>query len=159
MKIPERVFVVVNAVARLLLRSPLHFLMSDSLLVINYVGRKSGRAYATPVRYQQLGSGVRCFTSKHVQWWRNVNDAEQVTLLIAGKTIPHKAQVLQDDPARIRPLLEEFLALYPQDATYQDITFDAQGRLNEDELRRALAVSVVVEFHPLSLPQRIGNSA
>ena len=57
---------------RLLLRSPLHFLMSRSLLLITYEGRKSGRRYTTPLRYTREGEVIRCFTSGTTQWWRNL---------------------------------------------------------------------------------------
>src|SRR5262249_17743027 len=51
MRLPEPLFVVINPVIRALLRSPVHGLMSKSLMLITFTGRKSGRRYTTPVRY------------------------------------------------------------------------------------------------------------
>ncbi|MDE0053611.1 MAG: hypothetical protein OXT64_05055, partial [Gammaproteobacteria bacterium] len=48
MRIPEPLFVVINAGMRLLLRSPLHALASRSLMLITFTGRVTGRTYTTP---------------------------------------------------------------------------------------------------------------
>lgn len=145
-RIPEQLFVVINRIVGFILRSPLHRLMSGSFTVIRYTGRKSGRPLATPVRYMEIDGGFRCFTSDHVQWWRNVAAIPEVTLLIKGETLPCKAVVLAQDPELSRRHLIEFLALYPQDATYQDIRLNTDGTLNEADLGIAAGKSVVVEF-------------
>jgi deazaflavin-dependent oxidoreductase (nitroreductase family) len=146
MRIPEPFFVIVNVIVRLLLRSPLHFLMSNSVLLINYVGRKSGVQYSTPVRYMASGSTIRCFTSTEVQWWRNLQVNSEVSLVVAGTERSYTAKVLTPDPPRIQALLAEFLAVYPQDAVYQEIRINSDGSLNREDLTKALHRAVVVEF-------------
>ena len=146
MKIPEKLFVVVNMIVRGTLRSPLHRLMSDSFMVINHVGRKSGKPFATPVRYMPIDSGVRAFTAEHTQWWRNVSATPDVTLLVAGKTDTYTACVLERDAAVNRDLLIEFLTIFPQDAVYQDIRLNEDGSLNEDDLNVAAGKSIIVDF-------------
>jgi hypothetical protein len=47
-----------NPFVRLILRSPLHGLMSAALLLISYRGRKSGRKYSLPVQYVQDGNQI-----------------------------------------------------------------------------------------------------
>ena len=44
-----------NSIMKWLIRSPLHGLVSKSMLVIGYTGRKSGRRYETPVNYVRDG--------------------------------------------------------------------------------------------------------
>ena len=146
MRIPEHIFVVVNIVVRMLLKSPLHFLMSNSVLLISYVGRKSGAKYSTPVRYMRSGSRLRCLTSDHVQWWRNVQATPGVSLLVQGTKSPYNATVLERDPTNTQKLLSEFLAEYPQDAAYQEIRLNSDGSLNCDDLVKASHKAVVVEF-------------
>ena len=51
MKLPEPFFLIINPIMRTLLRSPLHGLLSDSLMLITYTGRRSQRKFTTPVRY------------------------------------------------------------------------------------------------------------
>jgi deazaflavin-dependent oxidoreductase (nitroreductase family) len=146
MRIPEPLFVIVNFVVRLLLKSPLHFLMSNSVLLISYIGRKSGAVYSTPVRYIRAGSCFRCFTSENVQWWRNVQANPAVSLVVRGTKSTYTAIVLEQDPDQVRQLLSEFLVVYPQDAVYQDIRLNSDGSLNSDDLAKASHRAIIVEF-------------
>ena len=146
MRIPEPIFPIVNFVVRLLLKSPLHFLMSNSVLLIQYVGRKSGAEYSTPVRYLRLGGRISCFTSEEVQWWRNVQAEPAVSLVVGGTMNSYTANVLERDPGHVQQLLSEFLAVYPQDAVYQEIRLNSDGSLNSEDLDRASHRAIVVEF-------------
>jgi hypothetical protein len=40
-----------NTVARLILKSPLHRVLSSRLMLLSFVGRNSGRTYTTPIAY------------------------------------------------------------------------------------------------------------
>ena len=146
MRIPEPIFVVINFVVRTLLKSPLHFLMSNSVLLIEYTGRKSGKTYSTPVRYICAGSRIRCFTSEEVQWWRNVKASPSVSLRVRGSAGSYHSTILDRDPVGIQQMLSEFLSIYPQDAVYQEIGLNTDGSLNSDDLVRASHSAVVLEF-------------
>ena len=145
MKIPEPLFKFINPMMALLLRSPLHFLMSGSLLLITFVGRRTGRSYTTPVRYVRDGATVRCFTSRHTRWWRNLVGGAEVTLAIRGAEGRYRADVILDDPQRIEELLKAYLAEYPQDAAYHEVKLNKDRTPNAADLTRAAAVAVVVE--------------
>ena len=146
MKIPEPFFKLINLVVRLLLSSPVHGLVSDSLLVIEFAGRKSGRRYKTPVRYVDSGELIQCFTSKSGQWWRNVAAADQVTVLIAGVQSVCRPVVVTDDPVRIGAALKNCLSLYPQDSAYHDISIDPDGSPNDKDFEQALPNVVLIEL-------------
>ncbi len=146
MRIPESLFPLVNMIVRALLRSPLHGLMSSSVMVIHYRGRKSGRALATPVRYLAANGTIRCTTADYVQWWRNVQAEPGVMLRVAGELVACRGRVLERDPVVLEPLLREFLEVYPQDAVYQDIRLNDDGSLNESDVSAALQKLVIVEF-------------
>jgi deazaflavin-dependent oxidoreductase (nitroreductase family) len=146
MRIPEPLFVIVNFVVRILLKSPLHFLMSDSVLLIEYTGRKSGNMYSTPVRYIRVGSRIRCITSEEVQWWRNVKAAPAVSLVVCRSVASYNAHVLERDPTRTQQLLSKFLSAYPQDAVYQEIRLNSDRSLSSDDLVRASHTAIIVEF-------------
>jgi len=149
MRIPEPLFKFINLIVRALLASPLHGMVSDSFMVIHYKGRKSGRDLATPVRYQRVGSTLRCTSSGHTQWWRNVQANPEVSLRVAGEVRPYRASLVAGDPERVRPMLLGFLAEFPQDAVYQDIRIDKQQQLDPDDLEAALQVAVIVDFEPI----------
>lgn len=146
MKIPEKLFVIINKIVKIILKSPLHGIMSDSFMLMSYTGRKSGKQFTTPVRYMRTDKGVRVYTAEHTQWWRNMLSGPKVTLVIAGQTEPYTASVYPRDAQRNRELLIEFLTLYPQDATYQDIRLNKDGSLNQEDLDAAAQKSIVVEF-------------
>ena len=148
MRIPEPLFKFINLIVRTILSSPLHGLMSKSFMVIHYTGRKSGRALATPVRYMHTDSGLRCTTSSHTQWWRNVQASGEVSLQVAGITSRYRASLVVKDPEQSRPLLLAFLAAYPQDAVYHDIKMDKQKQPDPDNLEAALKEAVIVDFEP-----------
>lgn len=148
MKLPEPLFVVINPTMRLVLSSPLHFLVSRSLLLIRYKGRRTGIWRTTPLRYVQDGDAIRCFTSKGTQWWRNLQDGAEVTLTVRGKRLEYEATAITD-PNRTRPLLAAYLEQYPQDATYHDVSLTATGTPDPATLDQAASNSVVVEAHPL----------
>jgi hypothetical protein len=53
----ERFSQLMNCVPQLLLRSPLHGLMSNRYLLITFTARKSGKRYTTPVAYLATSGG------------------------------------------------------------------------------------------------------
>jgi len=150
MKLPEPLFAVINPVMRLLLRSPLHALVSRSLMLITFTGRKSGRQFTTPVRYIRIGTTVRCFTSAENQWWRNLRGGADVVLRIEGRDRPYRAAVIVDDPVVIKAALRDYLALFPQDAAYHDIRLRKDKRPVADDLERASQLAIVVEATPVA---------
>ena len=149
MKIPEVFFAIINPTMRVLLRSPVHGLLSRSLMLISFTGRKSGRRYTTPVRYIRIGTTVRCFTSPENQWWRNLRGGADVTLRIEGVDMAYRAVAIVDDPVIIKAALRDYLELFPQDAAYHDIRLRKDKSLVAKDLERASHEAVVVEATPI----------
>lgn len=148
MKIPEPLFLIINPTMRLLLRSPLHFLTSSSLLLITYEGRKSGRRYTTPLRYTREGEVIRCFTSVTTQWWKNLEGGKEVNLRVAGKDGKYLAQIVKDDKQTLRAEFEKYFAQFPRDAGYHEVGLDANKQPLAEDLDRAIESSVVMEARP-----------
>jgi hypothetical protein len=147
MRIPEPLFLIINPMMRILLRSPLHFVQSKSLMLITFTGRKSGRRFTTPVRYVQVGDTVRCFTSPENLWWRNLRGGAAVSLRLEGKELPYWATI-QADPAAVREALIHYLSLYPQDAAYHEIRLNRDRSLVASDLDRVSQHAIVVEARP-----------
>ena len=146
MKIPEPLFAVINPAMRLLLASPLHGLLSDSLLLITYHGAKTSRRYTTPLRYLRDGDAIRCFTSKDTKWWRNLQGGREVRLTIKGRQDAYLAQVMIDQPDVLRAHLAQYLEQFPQDADYHGVGLDEDGKPVSQDLDRVCAESIVVEM-------------
>jgi len=143
-KVPEPMFAVINPVMRCLMRSPLHSMLSDSILLISFTGRRSGKQFTTPVRYIEDDGVIHSFSSKDTQWWRNLEGGADVTLRVKGEDRVYRANVL-DDPDEIRGWLSIYLDRYPEDAVYHDVGINKNGTINILDFRRACGKAVVVE--------------
>jgi deazaflavin-dependent oxidoreductase (nitroreductase family) len=144
MKLPEFMFVIINPIVRLWMHSPLHGLLSGSVMLITFTGRKSGKTYTTPVRYMQDGDTVRCSTSREFIWWRNLRGGAEVKLRIAGKDGRFQAETIED-PSRVEAYLREFLGAFPQDAPYLGVEMDKNRRPLPGELERVSREMVLIE--------------
>jgi deazaflavin-dependent oxidoreductase (nitroreductase family) len=148
-KLPEPLFAIINPVMGLFLRSPVHWLLSGSLMLITFTGRKSGRKFTTPVRYIKDGETIRCFTGAENQWWRNVRGGAEVQLRIRGKTGRYTAYAIDNDPEEVKKWLLFYLGLFPQDAAYHDIKLNKDKSLVAEDLERASHNAIVVEANPV----------
>jgi hypothetical protein len=149
MKLPEPLFALINPMMRFMLHLPIHGLWSDSLMLITFKGRKSGRTFTTPVRYIETDGVVRCFTASENQWWRNLRGGADVVLRVKGKDRAYKAVAIENDPQQVREWLIYYLALFPQDAAYHDIKLNRDKTLVEEDLERASHNAIVVEATPV----------
>lgn len=78
-----------NAIAKpvvvLVLRSPVHVLLSRHLLLLTVTGRKSGKRYTFPVGYVLDGDRLRVVSRPDHGWWRNLAGEAPVDVLLRGK--------------------------------------------------------------------------
>jgi F420H(2)-dependent quinone reductase len=74
---------LLNPVLRVVLRSPLHWPLSRWFAVLAWTGRKSGRAYSTPVSYVHEDNTAYVTTGD--RWWRNLAGGAPVTMAIGGR--------------------------------------------------------------------------
>jgi deazaflavin-dependent oxidoreductase (nitroreductase family) len=130
--IPKIAYLVVNPLMKLLLRSPLHGLISDDLMLITFTGRKSGKTYTTPVGYIMMEEDtLMIFTES--PWWRNLDEVPEVTLRLRGERVQGRAEIIED-PDQIKAYLhkmaekrgEEMLERMGMDV------FDQQGGIDLD---------------------------
>ena len=90
-------FKVVNPLMRALLRSPLHGLVSGSLLLITFTGRRSGREYTTPVGYEEHDGTLYVTSQTDRVWWKNLRGGADVTVRLRGEIREGRADVIEDD--------------------------------------------------------------
>lgn len=144
MKLPDCMFPVVNRVMRALLCSPLHGIFSDSILLIRFTGRVSGRVHETPLRYMREGDAIVCFSAKETRWWRNIERETPILLRIRGQQGRYRATRFTDDAERLRALLLRMLQLFPEDAPYHHLTLDRNGKPHPAEFEKALRDAVMI---------------
>ncbi len=132
----------VNATMRFILRSPLHGMVSKTITLVTFTGRKSGKTYSTPVSYSQKGSQVTIFT--HGEWYKNLAAGAPVTLRIRGKDYTGQADVtVADSAAKIEGLTDHLKAVR-SDAKFYSVTFDEAGEPKKDEIEKAVNEVVMI---------------
>jgi deazaflavin-dependent oxidoreductase (nitroreductase family) len=127
---------------KFVLRSPLHGMVSRTILLISFTGRKSGRIYTTPVNYSQDGDQVTIFT--HAAWWKNLRGGVPVTLRIRGQELQGLAEPIAEDKAAVAAGLSQHLRKVPSDAKYYGVTFDEQGNPRAVDVEKAAQTAVMI---------------
>jgi deazaflavin-dependent oxidoreductase (nitroreductase family) len=129
---------------KLVLRSPVHKMVSKTVLLITFTGRKSGKTYTTPVDYSQDGDQVTIFT--HANWWKNLRNDAPVTLRIRGRELQGLAKPVAEDKQAVAAGLAEHLRKVPSDAKYYSVTFDDQGNPRAEEVEKAAQNVVMIRI-------------
>lgn len=126
---------VFNVVSCALLRSPLHRVMSDRLLLITFTGRKSGRAYTTPVSYFGADDGSLIIAGG-APWWKNLQNGEPVRLRLRGKESLARPEVVRESDEVAR-LLQVILPRNPMLGRFMGLELDSAGRIDSNQLEQA----------------------
>lgn len=88
----------INPGARLLLRSPMHGLLDQTVLVLHVTGRKTGRRYDIPIGYTSIEDRLILVT---VDGWRiNLRGGADVEVTRHGRRLPMHA-MLDEEPASV----------------------------------------------------------
>jgi hypothetical protein len=90
-----------------ILRSPLHPILSGSMMVLTLAGRKSARPISLPVSYYRDGDILWVTSLRERKWWRNVKGGALVMMNLRGKETHGYAEAILDEPA----VMERFIAM------------------------------------------------
>jgi len=103
-----------NRMAIAVLRSPLHGLMSKSLLVLEYTGRRSGKSYELPLQYIDDGGLLYIWagSAETKTWWRNFEAPAAARVTLRGRNLDAKA-LLVDGVERRAEVLRAYLERFP----------------------------------------------
>jgi deazaflavin-dependent oxidoreductase (nitroreductase family) len=117
-------------------------MVSKSILLITFTGRKSGKTYTTPVSYSQSGDQVQVFT--HAGWWKNLSPGAPVTLRLRGRELQGLAEPVAGDKQAVAAGLLEHLRKVPSDARFYGVTFDGDQNPRAEEVERAAQTVVMI---------------
>ena len=132
---PPFIFRLLNPIMKMILKSPIHSIVSDRIMIITFTGLKTGIEYSTPVSYLQEDQTVYCFT--HGRWWMNLKGGAVVRLRIRGREFEGKTEPISEDKDQIAKGLGKLLNAVPGDARYYNVALDPNGNPDEDDLLRA----------------------
>jgi hypothetical protein len=138
---------LVNPLVSLILRSPLHVLISGSLLLISYRGRKSGKDYTLPAQYARDGNSIYIVPGmpEKKTWWRNLRGGAPVRLLLVGKAMVGNAEILEGGTSGTIQALEAYFERFPAAANMRALRPTASGTFNPEDLSRLAQSMAVVE--------------
>ena len=139
---------ITNPIVRLILLSPLYRLLSGSLLLISYRGRKSGKEYTLPVQYAQAENQIYILPGMPEQktWWRSLKGGAQVRVTLAGKTVAGRGKLLEPE-SELETIVKGFdlyLQRFPTLAKSFQVGIDTTGQFNDGDLRAACVGLVMV---------------
>jgi deazaflavin-dependent oxidoreductase (nitroreductase family) len=135
---------IVNNAMKFVLRSPVHGMVSKTVLLISFTGRKSGKIYTTPVSYSQSGDQVYIFT--HAAWWKNLRSDTPVTLRLRGREFKGLAEPVAKDKQAIAAGLAAHLRKVPSDARYYQVTFNEHGDPRAEEVEKGAQTVVMIRI-------------
>jgi hypothetical protein len=97
---------------RAVLRSPLHGLLSGSLPLVTYTGRKSGRTFTIPVMYVEDADGILVYVGRSAEkvWWRDLRGGAPVGVRLCGRDL-RGTGIAERDGAELR---RRYLARFPR---------------------------------------------
>lgn len=135
-----------NKAMKFILRSPVHGVVSKSIMLITFTGCKSGKMYTTPVSYSQHDGKVYVFS--HATWWKNLCGGAPVTMRIQGHEVQGIAEPEAENKKAIAAALADHLREVPSDAKYYDVTFDDYGNPRSEEVAQAVQTVVMIRIRP-----------
>ncbi len=136
-----------------ILRSPVHWLLSPGLMLLNVTGRKSGRRYAIPVGYQRLGDTVTVMVSeaRTKQWFRNYLEPARLEVHLRGRLLAATAEVVKPESGEFRACAEATLQRMPRLGRVFHVDFDKRVGLTDEQtatLRQEIAIVRVLLDQP-----------
>jgi len=135
-----------NPILAALLRSPLHAMVDGGMMLISVTGRRSGKAYTTPVNYMRDGETLTVISMRERTWWRNLRGGAEVGMHLQGKARRGQATLAEDD-APVADGLGRLLARNPAYARFLGVRIQSDGTSEPDDLARAARSRVVVSIH------------
>ena len=135
----------VNPFVRLLLRSPFHHLLSSSLIVLSYTGRRTGRRRSLPVMYARDGERLIVIAGQpeRKRWWRNLRDGAPVEVRVRGRDRQGQGRLVLE-LQEAEQGLSLYLTRFPRTAKSLQIPLEADGRPSPPAVRAAAGATVIV---------------
>lgn len=141
---PKPVLRVLNPIVRLLLRSPLHRLMSKQYMLLAIAGRKSGRTYTIPVGRHYLDDEL--LVGARGGWKSNLRGGADVRVTIEGRERAGRAE-LDEDPDRAAEVYKELLdGLGRKKASVLGLKVNVDRQPTLDEIRPAVAKRAIARI-------------
>ncbi len=136
------VYKILNPTMNALLKSPLHRVLSGCIMTVSYLGRRSGKLYATPVSYYKTNDKVYCFTNG--VWWNNFRESRAVELRIRGEMFKGTAIAAPASTGANTQIMADYFRAVRSDAKFYGVRYDADGYPLMSTVERAACGMVMI---------------
>lgn len=143
----------VNKMMIFFLRSPFHRILSRSILLIAFNGRKSGKTYTTPIGYSEHDGQLYAFT--HAGWWKNLCGGAPVTLHLRGHELNGFAEPVEDKEAIAAGLMAH-LQMVPSNAKYYRVSVEPGYGPRPGDVDRAAQETVMIRMRTKNSQHQTG---
>ncbi|MEL1231223.1 MAG: hypothetical protein VXA26_07905 [Candidatus Neomarinimicrobiota bacterium] len=137
-------FRFINPFVRVILKSPIHFILSHQILLFRVIGRKSKKIYEIPASYAHINDALVCVTLRENLWWKNFIDIEDQDIYFKGKKINKKISINFSDDNFVRTKLKELIEHNPIDAFFAGVKLDRNKVPNSEDLDKAAKLHTVI---------------
>ena len=137
-------FRFINPFVRVILKSPIHFILSHQILLFRVIGRKSKKIYEIPASYAHINDALVCVTLRENLWWKNFIDIEDQDIYFKGKKINKKISINFSDDNFVREKLKELIEHNPIDAFFAGVKLDRNKVPNSEDLDKAAKLHTVI---------------
>lgn len=144
----------VNPLVLVLLRSPLHRLISDRITSITFTGRRSGRKITVPVGYERRDDVLYVTSRANRTWWKNLRGGGVVDVLVGGERCSGTAAVFEDDRA-VAEYVAGYLDRHGRPGLRRlGIAIDGEAPVSVEELAAGLSETVLVRIEISEVSRR-----
>jgi hypothetical protein len=137
---------LINPVVAFLARSPLHFLISHQVLIIQFKGRKSGKQFLVPVSYHEHESSYTCVTLRSNIWWRNLKEVSHTQIWLKGTLQNAQIDLEFNNDQIVESTLRDLVTNNRIDAYFANIKLNKDGSPDSDDLIQAGKIHTVLKF-------------
>ena len=140
-----RVLRTINPFVSMILRSPLHRVLSGQVLLLTFTGRKSWKRYTIPVGYTREGDTLILFSS--YSWYKNLRGGRTVVVHLQGRGQTGRAKVIEEREA-VLEVAEHLVAEYglKEASARIGLALDVDPPPSREELAAALEGHVVIRI-------------
>ena len=136
----------ISQTVKLLLRSPLHVLMSHQTMLLTLQGRKTGKTYTVVVTYVQDGKMV--FVLSRANWWKNLRGGTHVLLQLRGKGVRGFAEPIFDQ-SLTEQKITQIVEMDSREAKYFSVVLDNRKRADPASVKLSAQPFILIRIRLL----------
>ena len=125
----------VNVPMRHLLALPFATPLSRQLMLLNVLGRKTGRLYRQPISYVPEADDT-LLTPGGGRWTRNLRPGQPVVIHLRGKDVEARAEFIAE-PDHLEPVLKKMMEVNPRMTSFMPF-MDHDHQLDRTRLQAAV---------------------